>query len=105
MLLSLKRKVVLSKYANSFLDISQVVFSQELTRKGRLLRMKDLLDLFGESAYDPLRSRSETSETSPENSLKVFSESLILAQSERWRRGLGMQVARFFLVMSAARCK
>ena len=24
----------------------------------------------------------------------IFSESLILAQSERWRRGLGMQVER-----------
>ena len=24
-----------------------------------------------------------------------FSESLILAQSERWRRGLGMQVERY----------
>ena len=26
---------------------------------------------------------------------KSFLESLILAQSERWRRGLGMQVERF----------
>ena len=26
---------------------------------------------------------------------KIFSESLILAQSERWRRRLGMQVERY----------
>jgi len=26
----------------------------------------------------------------------LFSESLILAQNERWRRGLGMQVERNF---------
>ena len=26
--------------------------------------------------------------------IKFFSESLILAQNERWRRGLGMQVER-----------
>ena len=30
----------------------------------------------------------------PDKFGKFFSESLILAQNERWRRGLGMQVAR-----------
>ena len=32
-----------------------------------------------------------------------FSESLILAQSERWRRGLGMQVERLKTVSKADR--
>ena len=35
--------------------------------------------------------------------IKFFSESLILAQNERWRRGLGMQVERSVVILRVAK--
>ena len=44
---------------------------------------------------DRLRNNKDVCVRGPgRNTQKFFSESLILAQNERWQRGLGMQVER-----------